>query len=51
MHFSNFANAAGQIKLDEWAKLGKEYKVPTLLMRGGHSSRFASLDYANMGTT
>src|SRR6476620_5308299 len=23
MHFSNFANAAGQIKVDEWIKLGK----------------------------
>src|SRR5882762_9287224 len=28
MHFSNFANAAGQIKVDEWVKLGKEYKIP-----------------------
>src|ERR1700756_3309757 len=25
MHFTNFANAAGQIKVDEWIKLGKEY--------------------------
>ena len=23
MHFSNFANASGQIKVDEWVKLGK----------------------------
>ncbi len=28
MHFSNFANAAGQIKVDEWVKLAKEYKFP-----------------------
>src|SRR5947209_11804860 len=26
MHFSNFANATGQIKVDEWIKLGKQYK-------------------------
>src|SRR5947209_11401921 len=28
MHFSNFANAAGEIKVDEWLKLAKEYKIP-----------------------
>ncbi len=28
MHFTNFANEAGQIKVDEWAKLAKEYKLP-----------------------
>src|SRR5215472_1477885 len=28
MHFSNFANDAGQIKADEWAKLAKELKIP-----------------------
>src|ERR1700716_1853437 len=28
MHFSNFANASGQIKVDEWVKLGKQYNVP-----------------------
>ena len=26
MHFSNFANAAGQIKVDEWVKLGRGYQ-------------------------
>src|SRR5439155_8752250 len=30
MHFTNFANAAGQIKVDEWPKLAKEYKVPRM---------------------
>src|SRR5213593_231740 len=25
MHFSNFANAAGQIKVDEWPKLAKQF--------------------------
>src|SRR4029077_10812152 len=28
IHFTNFANAAGQIKVDEWVKLGKELKIP-----------------------
>jgi len=28
MHFTNFANAAGQIKVDEWPKLAKQYNVP-----------------------
>lgn len=29
MHFSNYLNEAGQIKVDEFAKLGQQYKVPT----------------------
>src|SRR5256885_15832647 len=31
MHFTNFANAAGQIKVDEWPKLAKEYNVPCMI--------------------
>src|SRR5213594_675509 len=31
MHFTNFADAVGQIKVEEWAKLGKEYHVPTFI--------------------
>src|SRR5499427_10452161 len=31
MHFSNFANASGQIKVDEWVKLAKELKIPTFI--------------------
>src|SRR5947207_11101735 len=30
MHFTNFANAAGQIKVDEWVNLAKELKVPCM---------------------
>src|SRR5437879_3379815 len=30
MHFTNFANAAGQIKVDEWVKLAKQYSVPCM---------------------
>src|SRR6202021_1495445 len=29
MHFSNFANAIGQIKVDEGVKLGKKYNAPS----------------------
>jgi uncharacterized pyridoxal phosphate-dependent enzyme len=28
MHFTNFANDAGRIKVDEFAQLGQQYKVP-----------------------
>src|SRR5450432_989892 len=31
MHFSNFANSVGQIKVDEWVKLGKELNIPTFI--------------------
>src|SRR6267378_1019553 len=31
MHFTNFANAAGQIKVEEWAKLAKELNVPSFI--------------------
>src|SRR3989442_13845070 len=30
MHFTNFANAAGQIKVDEWVKLAKELRLPCM---------------------
>ena len=32
MHFTNFANAAGQIKVDEWPKLAKQFNVPCMLI-------------------
>src|SRR4030088_1981117 len=31
LHFTNFANAAGQIKVAEWAKFGKEHGIPTFI--------------------
>lgn len=50
MHFTNFANAAGQIKVDEWAKLGKEFKVPTFIDAAADTPPVSHLwDYANMG--
>jgi uncharacterized pyridoxal phosphate-dependent enzyme len=50
MHFSNFANAAGQIKVDEWLKLGKEYKIPCMNDAAADTPPVSHLwDYANMG--
>src|SRR5712692_10151815 len=50
LHFTNFANAAGQIKVDEFAKLGKEFKVPTFIDAAADTPPVSHLwDYANMG--
>ena len=50
MHFSNFANASGQIKVDEWVKLAKEYKLPCMNDAAADTPPVSHLwDYANMG--
>jgi uncharacterized pyridoxal phosphate-dependent enzyme len=50
MHFSNFANADGQIKVDEWVKLAKESNVPTFIDAAADTPPVSHLwDYANMG--
>ena len=50
MHFSNFANAAGQIKVDEWAKLAKQYSVPCMNDAAADTPPVSHLwDYTNMG--
>jgi L-seryl-tRNA(Ser) seleniumtransferase len=50
MHFSNFANEEGQIKVDEWVKLGKEFKIPTFIDAAADTPPVSHLwDYANMG--
>src|SRR6476661_8547303 len=50
MHFSNFANATGQIKVDEWIKLGKQYNVPCMNDAAADTPPVSHLwDYANMG--
>jgi L-seryl-tRNA(Ser) seleniumtransferase len=50
MHFSNFANEAGQIKVDEWVKLGKQYKLPCMNDAAADTPPVSHLwDYANMG--
>jgi uncharacterized pyridoxal phosphate-dependent enzyme len=50
MHFTNFANAAGQIKVDEWVKLAKVYKLPCMNDAAADTPPVSHLwDYANMG--
>jgi uncharacterized pyridoxal phosphate-dependent enzyme len=50
MHFTNFANDAGQIKADEWAKLAKESKVPCFNDAAADTPPVSHLwDYTNMG--
>src|SRR6202171_5503378 len=50
IHFSNFANAAGLIKVDEWVKLGKEYGIPSFNDAAADTPPVSHLwDYAHMG--
>jgi len=50
MHFSNFANAAGQIKVEEWAKLAKEYNIPSFIDAAADTPPVSHLwDYTKMG--
>jgi uncharacterized pyridoxal phosphate-dependent enzyme len=50
MHFSNFANEEGQIKVDEWIKLAKEFGIPTFIDAAADTPPVSHLwDYANMG--
>lgn len=50
MHFTNFANAAGHIKVDEWVKLAKEYKLPCMNDAAADTPPVSHLwDYTNMG--
>jgi uncharacterized pyridoxal phosphate-dependent enzyme len=50
MHFSNFANAAGQIKVEEWVKLGKQFNIPCMNDAAADTPPVSHLwDYTNMG--
>src|SRR2546425_4115145 len=50
MHFSNFANSQGQIKVDEWPKLAKQYNVPCMNDAAADTPPVSHLwDYTNMG--
>jgi len=50
MHFSNFANAAGQIKVDEWVQLAKEYNIPSFIDAAADTPPVSHLwDYTKMG--
>lgn len=50
MHFSNFANSVGQIKVDEWVKLAKEFNIPCMNDAAADTPPVSHLwDYTNMG--
>src|SRR5271170_3158344 len=50
MHFSNFANAEGQIKVDEWVKLARQYNLPCMNDAAADTPPASHLwDYTNMG--
>jgi uncharacterized pyridoxal phosphate-dependent enzyme len=50
MHFTNFANAAGQIKVDEWPKLAKQYNLPCMNDAAADTPPVSHLwDYTAMG--
>ena len=50
MHFSNFAGPAGQIKVEEWVKLGKQYNIPTFIDAAADTPPVSHFwDYAQMG--
>jgi uncharacterized pyridoxal phosphate-dependent enzyme len=50
LHFTNFANAQGQIKVDQWVKLAKELQLPTLIDAAADTPPVSNLwEYANMG--
>jgi uncharacterized pyridoxal phosphate-dependent enzyme len=50
MHFTNFANAEGQIKVDEWAKLAKEHNIPSFIDAAADTPPVSHLwDYTVMG--
>ncbi len=50
LHFTNFANAAGQIKVDEWVKLARQFNLPCMNDAAADTPPVSHLwDYANMG--
>ena len=50
MHFSNFADSQGQMKVDEWIKLSKELNIPAMIDAAADTPPVSHLwDYANMG--
>jgi len=50
MHFTNFANSEGQIKVDEWPKLARQYNVPCMNDAAADTPPVSHLwDYTNMG--
>src|SRR3984893_15108388 len=49
LHFSNFANASGAIRVDEWVKLAHEHTIPAFIDAAADTPPVSHLwDYANM---
>jgi uncharacterized pyridoxal phosphate-dependent enzyme len=50
MHFSNFANDEGQIKVEEWLKLAHDHQIPAFIDAAADTPPVSHLwDYANVG--
>jgi uncharacterized pyridoxal phosphate-dependent enzyme len=50
MHFSNFANNSGQVKVDEWVKLAHENNIPAFIDAAADTPPVSNLwNFANMG--
>ena len=50
MHFSNFANTQGQIKVDEWVKLAHENNTPAFIDAAADTPPVSNLwEFAKMG--
>src|SRR5882762_1022581 len=50
MHFTNFADTEGQIKVEEWVKLAHENQIPAFIDAAADTPPVSRLwDYANMG--
>jgi uncharacterized pyridoxal phosphate-dependent enzyme len=50
MHFTNFANAAGEIKVDEWQKIAAQNQIPSFIDAAADAPPVSHLwDYARMG--
>ena len=50
MHFANFRNSEGQIKLDEWVRLAREYHLPCFNDAAADTPPVSHLwDYVKMG--
>jgi len=50
MHFTNFANAAGEIKVDEWVRIARQHGIPTFIDAAADTPPVSNLwDFAKMG--
>jgi uncharacterized pyridoxal phosphate-dependent enzyme len=50
MHFTNFANAAGEIKVDEWQKIAAQNHIPCFIDAAADAPPVSHLwDYTRMG--